>query len=125
MNVSTTKGVATSRIRRRVRVWQGWQAESVRTVDHYAEQLRRFAEPKGKFSFQPRPALTPEQLRAEVEEAFCSTVRDLRDQLRAVRTQPRHMIPYHREQAIRILGALRERPKGREALEIVCAELPA
>lgn len=120
---ATSKGVTTRRIRRRARIWRDWQEDRQQSVDFYAEQLRRAAEPRT--SYKPRPALTRAQLTAEVEEMFCEHVRTLRAQLRARLHQPPHMRAYHREQAVRAVGILRERLKGRAALERVCAELPA
>jgi hypothetical protein len=123
VNDATARGVATRRIRRRARIWREWQTERQHAVSYYVDQLRRWAEPKGEFTFKPRPALTRAQLRAEVEEAMCEIVKNLRAQLCARFREPPHMKDYHREHTIKLIGLLRERPKGREALATVSAEL--
>jgi hypothetical protein len=121
------RGVATRRIRRRARMWHDWQFPDPAATgfasyaDAAEKQLREAAAPR--LYFNARPALTKADLGALVEEAHERTVRNLRDQLRALHKAEPYMRNYHREQVIKWLGNLRRWPEAETALATVSAEL--
>lgn len=119
---ATQRGVATRRIRRRARIWRGWQFPDPATLKMTPEQqLREAAKPRAYF--QPRAALTRGELRQIVDNAKIETVQNLRRQLQALRRESDYMRPYHWEQVIKWLGNLRRWPEAEKALETVSAEL--
>lgn len=115
------RAAATRRIRRRAADWRQYRVQPGERVEGFTSQLRMLRDGTAPFARGP---LCAAALRANVEETMADKVRGVRYALRRRLAEP-GCASYWREQAVKGLRLLRQRPDAETALAIVLSEMEA